>query len=124
MSVECSKCGECRKTCIVEKYGGESITTILSGLSETGAWNCSNCWKCIDACPLGVDIYSVIIDRRREEPAPAAYREAFDNICRSGYIFPMEEVNASREMWGLDPVRLVDPGIISVLLKRCRKERS
>ncbi|MHB1390098.1 MAG: 4Fe-4S dicluster domain-containing protein [Thermoleophilia bacterium] len=116
---ECDRCGACRQTCMVERLGGDSITTILNGESETGAWNCSNCWKCIDACPLGADIYSAIIDRRRQEKPPATYREAFASICRVGFIFPMEEINTIREMWGLDHIRLIDPKILGKLLAGC-----
>ena len=113
----CDQCGVCRDCCIVEKLGGEAVTTILGGDSVTGAWNCANCWKCIESCPAGFDIYQAIIERRGAEEAPASYREALENICRYGYIFPMEEIDRIREMWGLPPVRQVDPEIIRKLIK-------
>ncbi|MHB8142137.1 MAG: hypothetical protein ACYDGX_00525 [Thermoleophilia bacterium] len=116
----CDQCGVCRECCIVEKLGGKAITTILSGDSETGAWNCANCWKCIESCPAGFDIYLAIIEHRRAEKAPASYREALDNICHYGYIFPMEEIDRIREMWGLPPVRRVDPKIIRKLTRKCQ----
>ena len=96
--------------------GGESMTSILSGDSRRGAWNCANCWKCIEFCPVGVDIYRAIIDHRRGEPAPASYREAYGNVRRHGYIFPMEEIDRIREMWGLRRVRLIEPEKLRLLI--------
>ena len=112
----CNRCGICNKYCMAAASGGESVTTILSGESETGAWNCSNCGKCVEACPEGVDVYSYMMERRRQEEAPAAYRKSYDSICGSGYSFPVVEINTIREMWGLKPVRLIDPEKIRKLL--------
>lgn len=113
---ECNSCGICREYCIASKSGGESVTTILSGDTETGAWNCANCGKCMEACPTGVDVFSYMMERRRHEEAPAAYRRSYDNICGTGYSFPVDDLNTIREMWGLKPVRLIDPGKIRKLL--------
>ncbi|MDO8736993.1 MAG: hypothetical protein Q7K29_07940, partial [Thermoleophilia bacterium] len=84
--------------------------------SETGAWNCSNCWKCEESCPVGVDIYDVMMKKRREEEAPAQYRRSYERICETGYSFPVEEINTIREMWGLRKVRLADPEKVRRLL--------
>jgi Fe-S oxidoreductase len=112
----CSRCRLCERCCMVARAGGESVTTILCGDSETGAWNCANCWKCIETCPEGVDIQEIMMERRRQEPMPQRYKDAFNSIRRIGYVFPLEEVNVFREMWGLEPIKLVDPGKVRRLL--------
>ncbi len=117
--MDCTKCSICRSRCLVERLGGASITSVLNEAAEKGAWNCSNCWKCIDACPQEFDIYNAIIEKRRLEEAPRAYREAFAGICRNGYIFPIEELNTIREMWGLNKIELVGPEVIRKLIKEC-----
>ena len=116
---ECTKCGICREECIVARLGGDSITSILNEESAGGAWNCANCMKCVNACPLGVDILALMYEKRRGEEAPAAYREALESVCRGGYIFSMDEVETIREMWGLPPVRLADPAKVRKLLSGC-----
>ena len=117
-TAKCSQCRLCQQYCMVARAGGESITTILSGDSKTGAWNCSNCWKCVEICPEDVDVYEFMMEKRRQEPAPVRYRRAFDSVCRVGYIYPVDEVNTFREMWGLKPIRLVDPRRVRKLLGR------
>lgn len=112
----CSGCPLCRRCCMVAQAGSESITTILSGASATGAWNCSNCWKCVEICPEGVDVFAVMMGKRRQEPIPAQYRHALRNIREAGYIFPIDKVNTMREMWGLEPIEPVDPRKVRKLL--------
>ena len=113
---KCTRCGVCREYCIAARTTGSSVTTILCGGTETGAWNCSNCWKCVEACPEGVDVYSYMMERRRQEEPPAQYRKSYDNICGTGYSFPVEEINTIREMWGLGKIRLASPETIRKLL--------
>ena len=106
------KCGE---RCIAARTTGKSITTIMSGETTTGAWNCSNCWKCVEACPED-DVFNYMMERRRQEEPPDRYKKSYSNICTTGYSFPVDDLNTIREMWGLKPVRLIDPGKIRKLL--------
>ena len=113
---ECKKCGDCRRCCMVARSGGQSIATILNGDGAAGAWNCANCWMCVDSCPEGVDIYQEMLARRRDEEAPASYRRSYENIRRTGYSMPVEDINTIREMWGLGEIHLADPEKIAKLL--------
>ncbi len=106
------KCGE---HCIAAWTTGKSITTIMSGETTTGAWNCANCWKCVEACP-DEDVYGYMMERRRQEEPPARYKRSYDSIRACGYSFPVEELNAIREMWGLKKIKLVNPEIVRKLL--------
>jgi heterodisulfide reductase subunit C len=99
------------------KYAGESITTILNEATDTGAWSCSNCWKCEESCPIGVDVYEMMMEKRRQEEAPVRYRKAYESICATGYSMPVDEINTIREMWGLKKIRLTDPTKVRRLLE-------
>jgi len=109
MKKVCETCGICRPCCLASRVaGGTSIVSIICGDSETGAWNCANCWKCIEACPEGVDVYEEMIRQRREEEAPEEYRKKYESICKTGYGLPVDELNDLREMWGLKKIKLID----------------
>ncbi len=121
---KCTGCGECRQYCIVARAGCASITAVLSDGSGKGAWNCTNCWKCVEACPEDVDIFTFMMKKRRELEPPAHYRRSFDNIRHTGYSMPIEDLNTIREMWGLDEIRKVDPAKIRKLLPGTGRPRS
>ena len=71
----CLQCGLCVEVCPVERSGASSFLARLMGEStpEAATWRCTSCWLCQAACPLNLDIHSLVIAARRESDAPPAY---------------------------------------------------
>lgn len=115
---ECGQCPQtCLETCMVARSGKLSVLEGLAADSPTGAWNCVNCWKCIEVCPRDVDIYSLMMARRRQEDMPELVEKSIDNITRTGCSIKVRGLNQIREMYGLKPVRLIEEQKTKILLQ-------
>ena len=103
----CIPCGACVTVCPVEMVGGYAIVTWLADPESTGysAWLCTSCWRCQESCPGGVDIYGLMMEQRRSEPAPDGYQVAFESLltCGLALAVPQEELDQARAAWGLKP---------------------
>lgn len=117
----CLQCGTCVTACPVEMVGGHAIVTFLANPEATdySVWLCTSCWRCQEACPEGVDIYGLMMEQRRREPAPAGYQAAFESILACGLALevPQGELDQLRAAWGLEPVRLPPSDLARTLLR-------
>ena len=118
---DCIQCGTCVTVCPVEMVGGHAIVTWLADPESTdySVWLCTSCWRCQEACPQGVDIYGLMMEQRRNEPAPAGYQTAFENLLACGLALevPQEELDQARAAWELEPVELPPPDLARILLR-------
>jgi len=110
---ECIECGTCVSVCPIEKVGGHAIVTFLAdpGASEYSVWLCSSCWRCQESCPVGVDIYGLMMRERRKQQAPPGYQSAYDILRTSGVsvAITQETLDDMRAAWDLEPVSLPAP---------------
>ncbi len=113
---ECTQCGICREFCPVLKGGKASIVSELNEVSRTGAWNCVNCWKCMEACPQEVDIYGFMMERRKKEDIPPLIEQSINNIMSTGCSMNLHGMDQIREMHGLKPLRLIEKKVLKTLL--------
>jgi len=117
----CIQCGTCVTVCPVEKVGGHAIVSFLENHDTTdySPWLCTSCWRCQEACPVGVDIYALMMEQRRHETAPSGYGTAFESVLECGLALevPQEELNHVRAAWGLEPVSLPPSGVSDALLR-------
>lgn len=117
----CLGCGLCVTVCPVEMVGGHAIVSLLAGESDHDVWFCTSCWRCQEACPGGVDIHGLMMEQRRQQPAPEGYRRAWENVLACGYALrPSPEVNELRAAWGLEPMELVPPEQVRAVLANGR----
>ena len=114
---ECNECGQCVESCLVVRSGEGSIVSELNKMADTGAWNCVNCWKCIEACPQGVDIYGFMMARRRKEDSPLTVRQSVRNIMERGCSIYLRGINDIREADGLAPLKLIEKHRVKTLLE-------
>jgi heterodisulfide reductase subunit C len=115
---DCTQCGLCREVCIVEKLGAHSITSFLCGEEEYSSWLCSSCWRCQEVCPQGVDIHSIMMEKRREEEPPAGHQSNLVNVLSFGYALPVDQtINELRHFHGLDAVEFLSQAQLEVLLE-------
>jgi Fe-S oxidoreductase len=101
---------------MVVRNGKPSILSELIANSLIGAWNCVNCWKCIDICQTGFDIYSFMMARRRHEDMPELIGKSVENITRTGCSIRLRGLNQIREMYGLKPFRMIKEKEVKILL--------
>ena len=114
---ECTRCGACREVCIAFKLG---VPTGASVLEREDIFTCAGCWKCIETCPEGVDIYRLMVEARRKGELPESFRIGIKNILDTGYAMPMRGINAIREMHRLPAIEKVKPGMVKKLLRGVR----
>lgn len=107
------KCADC---CIITAMDGNSITSELNELADDGAWNCANCWRCIEVCPQGVNIFGFMMERRREEEIPELIRKGINGILNIGFWSGDIQFNEIRELCGLPPVRLLGREKVALLM--------
>ena len=116
----CIQCGTCVAVCPVEMVGRHAIVTFLAHPDATdySVWLCTSCWRCHEACPAGVNIYGLMMEQRRLEPAPGGYQDSFDLVMSSGLALRIsqEELDQVRAAWELEPAELAPPGLVRVLL--------
>ena len=55
-------------------------------ISSEELWACTSCNACVEACPIGIDPLSIIMDMRRylvmeKSAAPSELNNMMNNIC-------------------------------------------
>ena len=113
---ECDQCMRCADCCVILKMDGHSIASELNELAEDGAWNCTNCWRCIEVCPQGVDIFGFMVKRRREEEIPELIRMGIEGVLNKGFWFGDIQFNEVRESFGLPAVKLLGRKKVALLM--------
>jgi len=103
----CDHCGICLDVCVCLQMGRPSISSYLATGESGGAWICSNCWRCEEVCPKGVDIFSIMMRQRRVETPPPMVLKAMKNIQKRGCVFHIQGLNGLREAHGLKSVKMV-----------------
>lgn len=113
---DCDHCMKCVDCCIITQMDGYSIASELNELSGDGAWSCANCWRCMEVCPQGVDIFGFMMKRRRKEEIPELIRRGIDGIFRKGFWFGDSQFNEIRELFGLPVVRFLGREKVALLM--------
>jgi len=116
----CIECGTCVSVCPAEMAGGHAIVTFLADpdASDYSVWLCSSCWRCQEACPVGVDIHYLMMEQRRREHAPFGYRHAFECVRASGLALELSQgqLDPMRAAWGLEAAHLPPADLARSLL--------
>ncbi len=116
----CIRCSRCKQLCIVEKLKPEVSSSVLE---RENPFLCASCWKCMDICPAGIDIYGMMMEARRKGRLPEDFKMSIENIINTGYSMPMRDINVIREMYGLEPIETVSPEIVKKLLRGVNAKR-
>jgi heterodisulfide reductase subunit C len=100
--------------------GGHAIVTFLADpdADDYSVWLCSSCWRCQQVCPVGVKIYELMMEQRRQEEAPAGYLRAYETALSCGMALSIgqAELDEMRSDRGLERVALPPADLLRRLL--------
>jgi Fe-S oxidoreductase len=74
-------------------------------ISSEELWACTSCNACVEACPIGIDPLSIIMDMRQylvmeQSAAPSDLNNMMSNIENNGAPWPFS--NQDRMLWTND----------------------
>ena len=134
-SYTCTECGRCTSECPANQTGkllsprkimmdtrdrleevGSNISyngsfkddgkqLLNNYISEEELWACTSCNACVEACPIGIDPLSIIMDMRQylvmeQSSAPGDLNNMMSNIENNGAPWPFN--NQDRLLWAND----------------------
>lgn len=75
-------------------------------ITQEELWACTSCNACVEACPIGIDPLSIIVDMRRylvmeQSSAPSDLNNMMSNIENNGAPWPfspMDRLNWKNEL--------------------------
>ncbi len=116
----CFQCGTCTADCPIARFSKlyrprKIARTVQLGLkerllSDKDLWLCSTCFACIDHCPQGVEVASIVralrnLTVKEKETMPLVYRELASSLLKTGYVYIIPESRLKkRETQGLPPL--------------------
>jgi heterodisulfide reductase subunit C len=116
----CFQCGTCTADCPISRfsdfYRPRKIARMVQLglkerlLSDEALWLCSSCFTCVDHCPQGVEIASIVrvlrnLSVKEKGVMPLVYRELASNLLKGGYVYEIvESRHKKRAELGLPPL--------------------
>jgi len=116
----CFQCGTCTADCVVARfsdfYKPRKIARMVQLglkdrlLSNDDLWLCTTCFTCVDHCPQGVEVSSIVralrnMTVREKGRMPSVFKAFASNVLKSGYVYLMPESRLKRrEAEGLPPL--------------------
>ncbi len=88
------------------KFKSDGKELLNDYISKEELWACTSCNACVEACPIGIDPLSIIIDMRRylvmeKSDAPSELNNMMSNIENNGAPWPfnqMDKLNWKNEL--------------------------
>jgi len=106
----CFQCGTCTADCPVARFNEEYRPRKILRMTQLGIkdqvlksdsiWLCAACYTCVDRCPQGVEISSVLRALRhlavKEGYMPPLFKELGTAILQTGYAFKIPELRIKK----------------------------
>lgn len=106
----CFQCGTCTADCPIARFSDIYRPRKLMRMTQLGMkdmvlssealWLCAACFTCVDHCPQGVKIASVLRALRNmaveEGIWPTVFKELTSNIKKTGYAYLIPELRLKR----------------------------
>ena len=78
------------------KFVDDNRSLLNDYISKEELWACTTCNACVDACPIGIDPLSIILDMRRylvmeQSSAPAELNNMMNNLENNGAPWPFNQ---------------------------------
>jgi heterodisulfide reductase subunit C len=115
----CFQCGTCTADCPIARFSEIYRPRKLMRMTQLGMkdrvlssealWLCAACFTCVDHCPQGVEIASVLRALRnmavKDGIIPPVFRELTSNIMNTGYAYRIPELRIKKRVEkGLPPL--------------------
>jgi len=116
----CFQCGTCTADCVVARFSNfyrprKIARMVQLGLKERllsndELWLCTTCFTCVDHCPQGVEVSSIVralrnMSIKERRVMPNVFKTFASNILKSGYAYLMPKSRLKRrEAEGLPPL--------------------
>jgi len=115
----CFQCGSCTADCPIARFTDSYRPRKLMRMTHLGLkerllpsdviWLCSTCFTCIDHCPQGVEVASIVRALRnlavKEGYMPSVYKDLSSSIRETGYAYKIPELRLrKRGELGLPPL--------------------
>ena len=86
-------------------FKGDGKQLLEDYISQEELWACTSCNACVEACPIGIDPLSIIMDMRQylvmeQSSAPSDLNNMMSNIENNGAPWPFN--NQDRLLWAND----------------------
>lgn len=117
--MHCFQCGTCTADCPIARFTDSYRPRKLMRMTHLGLkdrllsgdviWLCSTCFACIDHCPQGVEVASIVRALRnlavQEGYMPGVYKDLSSSIRETGYAYKIPELRLRKRMkLGLPPL--------------------
>lgn len=129
----CFQCGTCTADCPVSRFSVFYKPRRIAHIAQLGLkdsllldkhiWLCTTCYTCIDNCPQGVEIATLVrilrnLSVKYMNILPLVYRELAENLVKTGLVYMIPESRIKRRMQiGLPPLPKTNPEKISKFLE-------
>lgn len=80
------------------KFVSDGKELLNDHISKEELWACTSCNACVEACPIGIDPLSIIMDMRRylvmeKSDAPMELNNMMSNIENNGAPWPFNQMD-------------------------------
>ena len=129
----CFQCGTCTADCAIARFTDFYKPRKIARMVQLGLkdrlvgndvlWLCTTCHTCVDHCPQGVEVLSIVralrnLSVKSRGEMPFIFKNFASNILKSGYVYLMPESRVKkREEQGLPPLPKPNLGDVAELFK-------
>jgi len=107
----CFQCGTCTADCVISRFSGFYKPRRIARMVQLGLkdrllsnddiWLCTTCFTCVDHCPQGVEVSSIVralrnMAVRENRVMPSVIKAFASNILKSGYVYLMPSSRLKR----------------------------
>ena len=129
----CFQCGTCTADCPISRFSDFYRPRKMAHMVQLGLkdrllldkniWLCTTCYTCIDNCPQGVEIATLVrilrnLSVKYTNTMPLVYWELAENLMKTGlvYVIPQSRIRR-REQRGLPPLPKTKSEEVSKILE-------
>ena len=129
----CFQCGTCTADCAIARFTDFYKPRKIARMVQLGLkdrlvgndvlWLCTTCHTCVDHCPQGVEVSSIVralrnLSVKSRGEMPFIFKNFASNILKTGYVYLMPESRVKkREEQGLPPLPKSNLGDVADLFK-------
>ena len=98
----CFQCGTCTADCAIARFSDFYKPRVITRIVQLGLkdrliendslWLCTTCYTCVDHCPQGVEVSSIVralrnMSVKKQNKMPFIYKVFAMNLLKTGYVY-------------------------------------